>query len=84
MGGGAIWAGGPKHTRDIQGFKHAIYPECMLMPLLGCRPPKGLDMVYGERSPVERVAPQITVVLGSVLAFYIAQSLLHEVFSIMY
>jgi len=42
------------------------------------RPPLGLDVIYGQQSPVAEVAPQVTVLLGSMLALYITQSLLHE------
>ena len=37
-----------------------------------------MGVIYGEESPVAEVAPQVTVILGSMLGLYIAKSLVDE------
>lgn len=49
-----------------------------------CRPPKGLGAIYGDESPVAQVAPQVTVILGSILGLYIAKSLVAELTEIFF
>ena len=57
---------------------HFITQSCFKTPCSPHRPPKGLGVIYGEESPVAEVAPQVTVILGSMLGLYIAKSLVDE------